>query len=303
MGTIVPLEPSPHLVRQMPDRLFIGTLVQPVVVRALPVVCPSIDVAGELAFKSRDDVVELKSVGREMHPSRVSSEEAEGVAGPHAVAGAPSGNIRLSLGHVLSESKGIELPVSLTTLGLEVLLENGSPLVASDVVANVLTGLSHVELTLRHSSGSINIRLELLIRLIVSVIERSAVKVHNTSDSVQIGIGSSKSNLGTEAVTTKSSHGQLLLVHETDDIGRDLVHGETLMMVRVTHVAVVNEPDVANVEDLVVGSVEERSEVLGRFDEVSEPDHGRHVGLSASEMDTSQLDSFSISLPRGLCTS
>lgn len=300
VGTVVPLEPSPHLVRQVPDGLFIGTLVQPMVVRALPLVSPGVKVAGELALKSRNDVVELESVGREVHPSRVSGENAESITRPHTVAGAPHGNIRLSLSHVGSEVVNVTFPVRFSALGLKVLSEDGSPLAARNVVVDVLVSLRHVQLADGHTSGRVDVRLELLVRFVVGVIEGTAVKINNTSAPVQIGISSGKGNLGTESVTTKGSHSELLLIHETDNIVGDLIHGEALVMIGVAHVAVVNEPDVADVKDLVVGSVEERSEVFSRLNEVSEPDHGRHVRLSAGKMNTSQLDVLSFVLLEGL---
>lgn len=302
VGTIVPLEPSPHLVGQMPDGLFIGTLMEPVVLRALPVRGPSVDVTRELALESGDDVVELEGVGREVHPTRVSSEEAKSIAGPETVAGAPRGNIRLSLVHVGSKIINVKLPVSLATLGLKVLLEDGRPFLASNAVVEELLSLSHVELASGHRGGGLNVGLELLVRLVVGVIERSTIKVDDTSASVQVGNGSSKSDLGAEAVTTESSHSQLLLIHKANDIPLDVVHLEALVMVRVAHVAVVDEPDVAHIKDLVVGPVEERSKVFDGLNEVSEPDERGHVRLSALKMNTSQLDGVGVLLSDSLCS-
>ena len=67
-------------------------------------------------------------------------------------------------------------------------------------------------------------------------------------------------------------------------------------MVRVAHITDVKEPNVTDIEDLVVWSSEELFEVLGRLYEVSEPDHSGHIGLSAGKMNTSKLDISSVLL-------
>ena len=71
---------------------------------------------------------------------------------------------------------------------------------------------------------------------------------------------------------------------------------EALVMIGVTKVSVVEEPDIADVEDFVVGACEELSEVLGGLEEISEPDHGGQVGASAFEEVPPQLDLVSVLL-------
>ena len=71
-------------------------------------------------------------------------------------------------------------------------------------------------------------------------------------------------------------------------------------MVRVTKVSVVKEPDVADVEDLVVWAGEELSKVLGGLEEISQPDHGRKIAASSLEEVTSQLHLVGVLLMSGL---
>ena len=71
---------------------------------------------------------------------------------------------------------------------------------------------------------------------------------------------------------------------------------EALVMIGVTEVSVVEQPDIADVEHLVVGAGEELSEVLGWLEEISEPDHGGQVGTSALEEVPSQLNLVSVLL-------
>ena len=68
------------------------------------------------------------------------------------------------------------------------------------------------------------------------------------------------------------------------------------MVIRVSEVSVVEEPDVADIEDLVVWASEEFSEVLTGLEEISEPDHGGQVTVSSLEELPSQLNLVSLLL-------
>ena len=68
------------------------------------------------------------------------------------------------------------------------------------------------------------------------------------------------------------------------------------MVIRVSKVSVVEEPDVADIEDLVVGASEEFSEVLTWLEEVSKPDHGWQVTVSSLEELASELHLVSLLL-------
>jgi len=60
-------------------------------------------------------------------------------------------------------------------------------------------------------------------------------------------------------------------------------------MIGVSEISIVEEPDIADVEDLIVGAVEEFSEVLAGFQEISQPDHRGQVTVSSLQEVTSQL--------------
>ena len=68
------------------------------------------------------------------------------------------------------------------------------------------------------------------------------------------------------------------------------------MVIRVSEVSVVEEPDVADIEDLVIRASEEFSEVLTGLEEISQPDHGRQVSVSSLEELASQLHLVSLLL-------
>ena len=71
-------------------------------------------------------------------------------------------------------------------------------------------------------------------------------------------------------------------------------------MVGVTEVTVIEEPDIANVEDLVVGASEELGKVLAGLEQIRQPDHGWQVSLSSLEEMTSQFHLVSFLLMSGL---
>jgi hypothetical protein len=75
VSSVMPLKPSPHLVGKHPSRLVVWALMQPMIMRALPILSPSVDVPWEFAFKSWNNVVELKSVSCKVDPARVVGED------------------------------------------------------------------------------------------------------------------------------------------------------------------------------------------------------------------------------------
>jgi hypothetical protein len=62
------------------------------------------------------------------------------------------------------------------------------------------------------------------------------------------------------------------------------------VVIRVSEVPVVQQPDVPHVEDLIVGASEELLEVLSRLEEVAQPDHGGEIGGAALQELASQLN-------------
>lgn len=142
--------------------------------------------------------------------------------------------------------------------------------------------------------------MELLVSLVVLMTERTSVKVDNSCDSVHVVNGSCEGNLSTETVTSKSGHCQLLLVHKSSNIVRDLFHSKTFVVIRVSHVSIVEQPNVSGVQDLVVWVGEEWSEVFNWLDKVTEPDHSREIWLSSLEESSSEFDMFRLGLHSSL---
>jgi hypothetical protein len=67
-------------------------------------------------------------------------------------------------------------------------------------------------------------------------------------------------------------------------------------MVGITEVAVIEEPDVANVKNFVIRASEELCEILAGLEEIRQPDHGWQVTLSSLKEVSSQLDLISVLL-------
>ena len=72
------------------------------------------------------------------------------------------------------------------------------------------------------------------------------------------------------------------------------------MMVRVTHVSVVDEPYVSNIENLFALTFKERLKVARGFNKIGEPEHGWEVRLLALEESSSEVDGMSRRLLLGL---
>lgn len=72
------------------------------------------------------------------------------------------------------------------------------------------------------------------------------------------------------------------------------------MMVRVTHVSVVHEPYVSNIENLFALTFKELLKVARGFNKIGEPEHGWEVRVLALEVSSSELDGMSGRLLLGL---
>ena len=78
------------------------------------------------------------------------------------------------------------------------------------------------------------------------------------------------------------------------------MHIEAGVMVGITHVSVIKEPDISHVKDLIALHGEEFLEVLRWFDKVAEPNHGGEVGFLSLQECASELDRFGGGLQLGL---
>lgn len=201
---------------------------------------PAGNVAREFALESWHHVVELKGVSSEVNPSRLLSENAKSVSRPETVSLVPASNIWLSHFHVSVKAINVEFPSGGSSLVLKILSENRGPLLAGNIIIDVLGGLRNFHFTNRHVLSNFNIRFKFLIRLIIPVVKRSSLKVNDSSASIHVINSGSESNLSSEPMASKSSHSQFLLVHEPDDISRNFFHSEAFVMVRLSHVSNIN---------------------------------------------------------------
>jgi len=290
VGTIVPLEPSPKSLGKHPGAHVIWTFMEPMVEWALETVSPSTDVSWEFALESGNHVIELQGVSAQMNPSRVGSEDSQSVSWPESVMLMPAGNIWLFLLHISDKVINIEFESSKAVFLLNVLLENSSPFFAGNIVVDMFSGSLNIKLSVNNLLGNSNVALKFLIRLVESVVKRSSLKVNNSCASLHVVDSGGKSNLGSESVASESCHSNLLIIHKSNNVCRDVSHSEALVMVGVTHVSVVNEPHISNIEDLAIFLLEELLEVFRWLNEVTEPNHGWEIGLLSLQESTSKLN-------------
>lgn len=215
VGSVLPAQPAGHLVGQL-KHLILRVLVEPVVHWAVVVDGVDVDVAGEFALKTGIHVVERKGVGSKVDPARVSSKEAESVAGPEAVPCTPGGDVGLLLFGVAVESLHVVPPCHL--LGVKILLEDAAPFGASDVSLKVLDGLVGVHATEVHVPCELDVLSDFLISSVVGLVDWTSLKVDNSSEPVHVVNGSNSSDFGTEAVSTDCCHCDFIVIHKTYNI-------------------------------------------------------------------------------------
>ena len=123
----------------------------------------------------------------------------------------------------------------------------------------------------------VNIRGQLTPCFVVTLVYRATLKVDNAGESVHMVNGSHGGNFGSKSMATDCRHSDFVGVHEPDNIVRHLHEIVGIVVVRFSLVAIIKEPNVANVPDSIAFSVEESREVCSRFEDVTKPDHGWHV--------------------------
>lgn len=134
-----------------------------------------------------------------------------------------------------------------------------------------------------------------MVCLVISVIERTTLKANNSSEPVHVVDGSSGSDLGSETVSTNSGKSDLVRVHKSDDIVRDLLHVVRVVVVRVSLVTVVEEPNVSDFSNFVVLSIEEGLEVLSRLDQLGKPNQSGEILLLSLQVLASELHTGGVS--------
>lgn len=151
------------------------------------------------------------------------SKDSQSLSRPQAIAGAPHCDVDIPLLHILPEISDVGGPDYGSALVLQVLLENRGPLLAGDLVSDILLSLRIVHGLNRHFGGDLHIPLQLLESLVVGVVKRSTIKIDDTSAPVHVVDGSCESNLGSETVTSERRHSELLLVHKLDHVARNVL--------------------------------------------------------------------------------
>ena len=63
------------------------------------------------------------------------------------------------------------------------------------------------------------------------MIDWARVEANDTSEPVQVKRGGGSSDLSSEPMTSNSGHSDLMIVHESNDVLRDVVHVERIMMI------------------------------------------------------------------------
>ena len=133
----------------------------------------------------------------------------------------------------------------------------------------------------------------------VALVNGTTLEVDNTGEAVHVLDSGDSGDFSSETVASNSCHGDLVLIHESHNILAHLLQIVRVVMVRLTLVTVVEQPNIALVSDLVALSVEEAREVGSRFEDVSEPDHDWLVNATGGEEGSSQLDVLSVALYLG----
>ena len=109
VSTVVPSEPSPHLLGKIPD-LVVGLFVDPMRHRSVQVFSMGANLLGELSIESWENVIERKGVSCKMYPARVSSKDCECLTWPQSVALRPSSNIWVVLFSISLKRVQVNLP-------------------------------------------------------------------------------------------------------------------------------------------------------------------------------------------------
>lgn len=95
-------------------------------------------------------------------------------------------------------------------------------------------------------------------------------------------------------MATNCCHCDFLLVHEPYDIIGDLIHIVRLVVIRVTLVSVIEQPDISHISDFIVSSCEEGLEVFCGFDQFREPNKCGQILLFAWNVSASEFNSICI---------
>ena len=225
-----------------------------------------------------------------MDPWRVGTEDSESLTWPKSIALLPVGNIVASLPHLLCHGLHVDIPREIGTISVQGLLEDGGPLLACDMGFNGLSGAIGIHLVKLERGSTLNIALKVMVGLVVPVIEGTTLVLDHTSEPVHVVDSSCCSDLGSISMASNGSHGDPLLVHEANDVVAHVLHLVAVMVVGLSLVTVVQEPDVPDLANLVAWSAEEWSEVGSWLNQLWKPDHSWQVWSASWDESTSEFD-------------
>jgi len=83
---------------------------------------------------------------------------------------------------------------------------------------NLLDNIRGIVFLDSNVSHVLDVLCQLLVRLVISVVDGTSVKSHDSSESVHVIDGGCSGDLSTETVTTDSCKSDLVLIHEPDDV-------------------------------------------------------------------------------------
>ena len=118
----------------------------------------------------------------------------------------------------------IEVPLECLAILIQVLFEDAEPLFAVDVLLESLVCLGSIQFVKVQSGRKLNVRCELLVRLIVLVVDWAALKLDNSRESIHVIDGGCCSNFSTITVTSDRGHSNVLLIHESNNVIGHFLH-------------------------------------------------------------------------------
>ena len=116
--------------------------------------------------------------------------------------------------------------MQVTLAGLDVLKNDASPLGVRNAVSDLLDCLLSVEVLDAEVLADLDVLCKLLVRLVVLVIEGTAVEADNSGESVGVVDGCGGCNLGSETVTADRRHRDLVLIHKSHNVIRGVLHNK-----------------------------------------------------------------------------
>lgn len=220
---------------------------------------------------------------------------------PQTVGLAPVRHIRVEFLHVACQGFHVVLPEDGISAYVEVLFEDFGPLLTGDTLFDFSGRLRGVHDRQIDLGAVANVLGQLLVGLVVLVLEGTTFVLDDACETIQVGSRGRCSQLRSEAVSSNRGHRDVLFVHETDNVSCHVLEVVAGVMVGVALVAIVEQPNVADVENTVRPLSEELLEVLSRFCDLWQPNHCRQVLLATLQQSALKLHISRVVLNNRLC--